>query len=151
MIVRTLTETSTKEIMQIISILKEFESSLQHRPSRNYFRTLIVESQKKVKFLEDVLDKRAEKTKKPTVDVNKEIYCPVCRMTYNVPLTAVLSGSGHVKYFRDDHTKHVCPVCHEPEEEEKGGCRLASLYCDHCWHPSTGISSCFCCKCGGHK
>ena len=105
---------------QIIAILKEFESRLQHRPSRNYFRTLIVESQKKVKFLEDVLQKRAEKTKKPTVDVNKEIYCPVCRMTYSVPLTAVLSGSGYVKYFRDD-TKHVCPVCHEPEEEKKEG------------------------------
>lgn len=119
MITKSLTKTSTKEIMQIMRILNEFISNLQHRYTSVYFKDLILEAKKKVIFLDDFLQKRLEATRQRTVSAFKEIHCICCHVDFEIPLKAVLSGSGYVKYYRDD-SPHECPTCGWREVEGQG-------------------------------
>jgi len=52
---------------------------------------------------------------KPTVVVNKEVFCVHCQKNYRVPLEPVYDKNGFVSYVRDNFSSHTCPDCGEKE------------------------------------
>jgi len=119
MITKSLTQTPSGEIMMIIKVLREVVDTLKELPTRGYFGEIIKASEKKIAFLGGFLQDRLKAGKRRTVSAYKEIQCLGCTQNFEVQLKAVLSGSGYVKYYRDD-SPHECPACGWREVEGQG-------------------------------